>query len=105
MRNFEPCGFARDADAATVQFNDLLHDRQPQTCAAFLRRKERFEDAVARGLVHSLSLIRDRYPRIRFRRLTVAVRSDGSNSVEIMTAGFLAGIHRIAITFTKTCRS
>src|SRR6185437_13426480 len=66
--------FAGDADSATVLFDDLLHDCEAQSGAAFLRREERFEDPIAGGFVHSFAVVCDRDAREATSRLSVAVR-------------------------------
>src|SRR5947208_7096754 len=71
LRSFS--GLAGDTDTSAVLFHDLLHDRQPETRAAFLRREKWFKDPVARRFVHSLATIRNRNARVTLRRLTVTI--------------------------------
>ena len=65
--------FAVDADPTTVLLDDLFHDRQPQPGPALLRGEERFKDPIARGLIHSLAMVRDCDARVTAWRLPIAV--------------------------------
>src|SRR5690349_709053 len=65
--------FTGDADAPAMLLDDLLHDGEAETSAAFFSREERFEDSIASRLIHSFTVVRNRDTCVTARRLSIAV--------------------------------